>query len=86
MNSVTPLEGARAQPDVAVAAAEAFHTRRSTPVLFFVPAMADDLDSTPAARGYGVIGSTITVAAPLSPAAANLADPEVVLTNAAVDR
>ena len=84
MNSATPLPGIRATADAVIAAAEAFYRARGAPALFCLPSMADGLDGPLAARGYGVIGRTLTVGASLASTTAH-ADPEVALDEAGSD-
>lgn len=58
-NSVNPLPGVRAEPQAALAAAEAFYAGHGQPSLFRVPGIADDMEAVLDRHGYGSEDRTI---------------------------
>ncbi|MDA0367406.1 MAG: GNAT family N-acetyltransferase [Proteobacteria bacterium] len=85
VNSVNPLNTARAEANATIAAAEAFYRQRGADTLFCVPSMANDLDASLAARGYVAIARTTTLTAPLGAANAGHIDGDVELAGTATD-
>ncbi|NQV81723.1 MAG: GNAT family N-acetyltransferase [Alphaproteobacteria bacterium] len=85
VNSVNPLNMARAEPDATISEAETFYRQRGADTLFCVPTMANDLDASLAARGYVAIAGTTTLTAPLGAANAGHIDGDVELAGTTTD-
>lgn len=71
-NAVSPLKGARREPESVIPVAEALYRAHGQAVIFRVLEIADDIDALLAAQGYALGEAVLTLAADLREAGAEM--------------